>query len=370
MNTIRLKTEKKKGSFYLCLYSPYDTKIIEAIKKIENARWDWEKKYWHFPYTQERVEKLKELLKDIAILDFSETEEAYLSSKRVLSGELSPDDYKKLDRFRKYMEHKRYSESTVSSYLHSITRFMQFLKPKEILDANEEDIIDYVHNYIIPNGYSYTFQNHTINSVKLFFRKVYPTQFNIEKIERPRKEQKLPNVLSTEEIEKILTSTKNPKHRVMLSMLYACGLRRGEILNLVPGDIDSKRGVLIVRQGKGNKDRIVNLPQKLLEELRKYYKAYKPERYLFEGQKSGEKYTPTSLSSVLKQSVKKAKINKPVTPHWLRHSFATHLMELGTDIRIIQELLGHKSSKTTEIYTHVSTRLIQNLKSPFDDMDI
>jgi len=150
--------------------------------------------------------------------------------------------------------------------------------------------------------------------------------------------------------------------------IYACGLRRSELLNLKPTDVDSKRMVLVIRNAKGRKDRIAPLSAKVLEMLRTYYKAYKPKRWLFEGQYAGTPYSAKSLQSVLKQALVKANIHKPVTLHWLRHSYATHLLEGGTDLRYIQELLGHKSSKTTEIYTHVSTKQIQQIKSPFDSL--
>jgi integrase/recombinase XerD len=156
----------------------------------------------------------------------------------------------------------------------------------------------------------------------------------------------------------------------MLCLIYACGLRRGELLHLKPLDIASSRGLLIIRQGKGNKDRIVPISEKTVEILRVYYRMYQPKVWLFEGQVAGQPYSERSLQLVLKRALELAKIKKPVTLHWLRHSYATHLLENGTDLRYIQELLGHKSSKTTEIYTHVSTRSLQKIKSPFDDLDI
>ncbi len=154
----------------------------------------------------------------------------------------------------------------------------------------------------------------------------------------------------------------------MLSLIYSCGLRRSELLHLKPGDIDSKRNLIVIRQSKGKKDRIVPLSLKILEMLRAYYQQYRPKKYLFEGQQAGTIYSEQSLQSVLKQALQKANIKKPITLHWLRHSYATHLLEAGTDLRYIQELLGHNSSKTTEIYTHVSTKSIQHIKSPFDDL--
>lgn len=154
----------------------------------------------------------------------------------------------------------------------------------------------------------------------------------------------------------------------MLSLIYSCGLRCGELLALQPVHIDSKRNIVLLKNSKGKKDRIVPLSPKILEMLREYFKAFKPVTYLFEGRLAGEQYDARSLQLVLKQALQKAGIRKPVTLHWLRHSYATHLLESGTDLRYIQELLGHNSSKTTEIYTHVSTKSIQQIKSPFDDL--
>ena len=151
-------------------------------------------------------------------------------------------------------------------------------------------------------------------------------------------------------------------------MIYSCGFRRSELLHLKPNDIDSNRNLVIIRQAKGKKDRIAPLSPSILIMLRDYYKAHKPKNWLFEGDKEGFKYSEKSLQSILKQALVKTKITKPVTLHWLRHSYATHLLEAGTDLRFIQELLGHSSSKTTEIYTHVSTKSLQNIKSPFDDL--
>lgn len=155
---------------------------------------------------------------------------------------------------------------------------------------------------------------------------------------------------------------------MMLCLIYSCGLRCGELLALKPVHIDSKRNVVLIKNAKGQKDRIVPLSPKILEMLREYYKTYQPSVFLFEGQIKGNPYDARSLQQVLKQSLKKADIQKPVTLHWLRHSYATHLLESGTDLRYIQELLGHSSSKTTEIYTHVSTKSLQQIKSPFDDL--
>ncbi len=154
----------------------------------------------------------------------------------------------------------------------------------------------------------------------------------------------------------------------MLSLIYACGLRRGELLSLKLTDIDRDRKVLWVRGGKGAKDRMIPISEKVLEMLREYYRGYRPKEWLFEGEKVGERYSERSLQNVLKQACARAGVNPNTTLHWLRHSYATHLLEAGTDLRYIQELLGHKSSRTTEIYTHVSTRALEQIRSPFDDL--
>jgi site-specific recombinase XerD len=185
-------------------------------------------------------------------------------------------------------------------------------------------------------------------------------------LHRPKKEHKLPKVLSKNEVKKILDSSKNIKHKSILMLIYSAGLRRSELLNLHISDIDSERMVINIRGAKGKKDRISLLSGNMLNMLRDYYKKFKPVKYLFEGP-GNSKYSSTSVSNILKKATAKAGINKKVTPHMLRHSFATHLLEQGTDLRYIQELLGHSSSKTTEIYTHVSKRAIDKIKNPIDD---
>jgi integrase/recombinase XerD len=235
-------------------------------------------------------------------------------------------------------------------------------------EISNDDFILFNTQYILQRKLSSSYQNLVLNAIKLFFSIVKDKKLALEKLHRPRKEHKLPNVLTKEEVKQILEVYRNSKHKVMLSLIYSCGLRRSELLNLKPLDVDSKRGVLIIRQSKGMKDRIAPLSEKVVVMLRQYYMEYKPKVWLFEGQRPGEKYDERSLANVLKQALAKLKMKKPVSLHWLRHSYATHLLEAGTDLRYIQEILGHKSSKTTEIYTHVSTKSIQNIKSPFDDL--
>ncbi len=171
-------------------------------------------------------------------------------------------------------------------------------------EISNEDIVTFNIEYILKHQYSASFQNQVVNAIKLFFKEIQHKQLDIESIHRPRQEHKLPNVLSKEEIKAILEAPRNLKHRAMLSLIYACGLRRSELLNLKPKDIDSKRKLLLVRQSKGNKDRLTPISEKLIELLRDYYKSYRPKEWMFEGQIEGSQYTATSLQNVLKQTLK------------------------------------------------------------------
>lgn len=249
-----------------------------------------------------------------------------------------------------------------------MTKFLRFVSPKEANECNSEDLIRLIEEYIIPNELSFSFQNQMISSVKKFYGNIYKSAIDPGKIDRPRTRHRLPNVLGKEDVKKILNSVTNEKHRVMLSLIYACGLRRSELLELMPSDIERGRNLLRIRQSKGFKDRIVPLSDRTIEMIDSYVQRFKPERYLFEGQYRGEKYSASSLEKILKIAYEKAGLRREISLHWLRHSYATHLLESGTDLRYIQELLGHKSSRTTEIYLHVTTKSIQKIRSPFDDL--
>jgi integrase/recombinase XerD len=270
--------------------------------------------------------------------------------------------------FKNYMNFRRYSQNTIKTYADALEVFFRFYKDQAPESLNIEDIINFNTSYILKKNLSASYQNQVINAIKLFYRNRFNRAMEVDCIQRPRREKRLPNVLSKNEVKSILEAPINLKHRAMLSLIYACGLRRSELLNLTLKDILSDRNLLFIRQSKGKKDRVVPISIKLIEMLRDYYKAFKPKTWLFEGQEVGKKYSERSIQLVLNQAVEKAKIVKPVSLHWLRHSYATHLLESGTDLRYIQELLGHSSSRTTEIYTHVSTRNLQQIRSPFDDL--
>lgn len=344
----KAKTILHKGTPRIAVYFEKNAALIARIKTFEDARWSASNKYWHLP----------------------DTEANRLHFKLPLAHTLVPnaEGIASIETFKRYLLSKRYSPNTINTYSEALKSFLTFCNTKAVKDITNKDVILYNNDYILKHNLSSSYQNQIVNAIKLYFMIVKDTAIEIDKIHRPKREKVLPNVLSKEEVKAILEAPKNLKHKAMLSMIYSCGLRRSELLNLKPNNIDSKRNVVIIRQSKGKKDRITPLSPKILELLRNYYKEYSPKTYLFEGQEKNTQYSARSLEEVLKKSIKLATINKPVTLHWLRHSYATHLLESGTDLRYIQELLGHNSSKTTEIYTHVSTKNIQQIKSPFDDL--
>jgi len=262
------------------------------------------------------------------------------------------------------LELKRYANNTVKTYVSCFEAFINHYNHIEPKNINENDIRAYLQK-LIQEGSSNSYVNQAINAIKFYYEVVMEMPNRFYGMERPRVEEKLPKVLSKEEVLSIIAHTNNIKHRCVISLLYSAGLRRNELLNLIPEDIDGKRMMIKVRGGKGNKDRFTILSETLLKELREYYKLWKPRTYLFEGP-MGARYSPESVAKIVSRAAENAKIKKRVSPHMLRHSFAAHLLEAGTDLRYIQVLLGHKSTKTTEIYTHVATNVFFKIKNPLD----
>ncbi len=337
---------KHNGENRIAVYFEKDAELIARIKKLADCKWSQTLKAWHVPDHEENRKRFKLALKV----------------------ELSEEHLIKMEEFTRWLKSKRYSESTIKTYTEAIKVFLMYYVHKKVDEINNDDLIRFNNDYILKKNLSASYQNQIVNGVKLFFQTIENTQLKVDLVHRPRKEHVLPNVLSKEEVKLILNAHSNIKHRAMLSLIYACGLRCGELIRLTPEHIDSKRNLIIIKQSKGKKDRIAPLSDKIIELLRTYFVLHKPVTYLFEGQTKGSPYDERSLQQVLKQALKKVNITKPVTLHWLRHSYATHLLEAGTDLRYIQELLGHNSSKTTEIYTHVSTHNLQKIISPFDQL--
>ena len=375
MRSIKIKNGLIEDHRRIMIFFDFDYEIIQFLKTIPGARWDPNLRCWHVYDSEANLKILVEKLQETEDVDLViYTPIMPPSSKKMTIKPnnslplLKSDDIKLIDELKEWMRFRRYSESTVRTYTEMTCLFLRFIKPQKPSEILGNNLQRFVNEYILPKKLSESFQNQLVNAIKLFYGQIMKQELFYEQVRRPRREYKLPNVLSKEEVKKILEALINLKHRAMLSTIYACGLRRGELLNLKPADIDSNRGLLIIRQAKGKKDRIVPLPISVINLLREYYKLYKLKVWLFEGQNVGEQYSDRSLQMVLKHALENAKINKPVTLHWLRHRYATHLLESGTDLRYIQELLGHKSSKTTEIYTHVRNKQLQKIRSPFDDL--
>ncbi|MGL2993392.1 tyrosine-type recombinase/integrase [Flavobacterium sp. TSSA_36] len=331
----------------IAVYFEKNAELINRIKELEGARWSQTLGVWHLPDTFENRIRFK-IVTTVTLP--------------------SQEGMEQIEKFKQWMRSKRYSESTITTYSEALKSFLVFYREKPITAITNEDVIVYNNEYILENKLSASYQNQLVNAIKLFFQTIRDTKMLVDKIHRPKREKVLPNVLSKEEVKLILNAHSNIKHKMMLSLIYSCGLRCGELLALRPVHIDSKRNIVVIKNAKGKKDRIAPLSPKILAMLREYYKMYQPSTYLFEGQIKGQPYDARSLQLILKQALQKTGIVKPATLHWLRHSYATHLLESGTDLRYIQELLGHNSSKTTEIYTHVSTKSLQQIKSPFDDL--
>ncbi len=359
--------------------------ILRCLKKIPNLRWSQTMRCWYVPFKESLLTELFTLLKPLAYLDYNALKKthplAFLNAtskvdKKLEVGvltekalnSLSEEQETRVKAFVSWMKSRRYSDSTISTYKDALYVFLKYFSAKSLEQISNEDLIEFNNNYILAKKLSASYQNQVVNAVKLFFRTIQMRSMEVELIHRPKRAKLLPNVLSKEEVKLILNVQNNLKHKLMLSLIYSCGLRRSELLHLKLPDIDSRRGLIIIRQSKGRKDRIAPLSEKVNKMIDEYCIGYKPKEWLFEGQDKNGPYDERSLANVLKQALKKSNIDKPVTLHWLRHSYATHLLESGTDLRYIQEILGHSRSTTTEIYTHVSNKSIQKVISPFDTL--
>lgn len=267
---------------------------------------------------------------------------------------------------RRELRLRNYSPKTIRSYMSCLRSFILYFQPRHPRELGEADVRFYLLDLLEKRELASSTVNQVFNALRFLYVELYRMPFTIGSIPRPQKEKKLPNVLSQEESLKILSHVDNLKHKTLLMLIYSVGLRVGESVRLKIGDIDGQRKMIHIRGAKGRKDRYTLLSEAALEALRQYYREYKPKEYLFEGQGSRTHLSERSIQNVFRRAVKKAGIRKPITVHGLRHSFATHLLESGVDLRYIQELLGHNSSKTTEIYTHVSKKTLGKIVNPLD----
>jgi len=272
-------------------------------------------------------------------------------------------------RFHQQMRLQRYSANTQRAYASVLGKFIQYYPRIAPENITAEQVRDYLVYLVEVQQCSAAYQRQAINAIKFYYGEVLQRPLAELAIPSPRQKKRLPVVLSEAEVSLLLAQIHNLKHRAMIYCLYSAGLRRSELLNLKPMDIDSQRNCIVVREAKGNKDRLTLLSSVCLDLLRDYFRAYRPKDYLFEGVEGGA-YSSTSLRKVFQRALLSSGIKKKATLHTLRHSFATHLLERGTDLRYIQVLLGHSSSKTTEIYTHMTAKGFEGVTSPLDCLEL
>jgi integrase/recombinase XerD len=346
---------------------PFEEKIKNYIKKLNGSWWHIGIKKWSIDYSQENLEKLKEIFGPdrfelrINIIEPGEFRKSFC--RKPVSHISVPQNYVK------ELKLQNKSVNTIRHYEAAIAGFLEYFKDQDIANLSVTEIRDFILYYREKLHYSPAFQNQMVSALKLFYRIVYEREIIPSELPRPKKSRSLPRVISREEVETLIRKNKNEKHRLMLMLLYGCGLRLGEVVSLRLEDIDFFRHQITICNGKGRKDRNVNLTHVMSEHIRKYLDNYSPSIYLFNGLR-GKQYSRESVSQIVKNSAQRAGIKKKVTPHVLRHCYATHMLERGVDLRYIQYLLGHKSSRTTEIYTHISNYRIQDLGSPIDDLKL
>lgn len=377
--SVRLTCFKHKGQQCIGIHFPYDDEIRNVVCQIPGVHYSQSHRTFYCGFSKEKFDEIVARLKsERRYPDFRNFWNSYYQQlnkekadqqEKSESPALSEKQLRACQEFRNYLIQKRYSPRTVKTYYGGLVVFFRWMH-KEIEDIQLEDITRFNLEYIIRKGYSFSYQNQVINAIKLFYEKQQSRKLDIDLIERPRRGFHLPKVIEKHEVERLLRSIKNPKHRLALTLVYALGLRSGELLNIKLEDVRSKDKLITIRGGKGDRDRTLPLSENLLEKMRAYYRLYKPQYYLIEGDRPREPYSARSLSNVFRHHADELWGRNHFSLHCLRHSFATHNLEAGVDLRYIQELLGHKSSKTTEIYTYVSIRSLRSIKILTDDFDI
>ncbi len=375
--TIILANDHHRNQAVIRLMFEKDQTLISRVKTLPGASWSQSRKMWYLPADHFNLKNVFETLQPVAYLDYSALKrqstpkkETHQQQPKKKKPELTEVAIKKIESFKLWMEQHRYRPNTIKSYAEAIATFLGFYGDKAPEALTTDHLITFNKQYILQNNYSPSYQNQIINAVKLFYSKELKSNMNIEEIERPLRRKALPKVLAKSTIQEMLSGISNLKHKAALTLVYGLGLRRSEIIHMKLSDIDFERKAVMIIDGKGGYDRTLPLSNKLINLIKQLIAAEKPKQYLIEGMHQGKPYSVTSLTKIFDKYLEKAIGKNKITPHSLRHSYATHLLEAGVDLRYIQELLGHKSSKTTEIYTHVSMKSLSNIKNPTDDFDI
>ena len=373
--TVHVLRKEHRGASRIFVYTPNTHEMRQLVKRLADARWSQTNRAWYISDEKYATHQILEVFRGKAWVDFTELNRARNIERAVNERHRPPAvineiALEELRRYKDYLHAKRYSKNTRETYFYMVKTFFGYYSDMDPTDISNEDLNAFMQDYVVARRYSVPYQRQMMSALKSYYLTRQDRAIELDKIPSIKKERRLPKVLSKKEVEALLNCTVNLKHKTILCIMYGCGLRVGEVIALKVEDIVGQRNKLFVRNGKGRKDRSVNISDKILGLLRSYYKQYKPKSgYLFESPR-GTQYSAASINKFIKKSAYHAGIRRNVTCHMLRHSYATHLLESGVDLRYIQELLGHGSSKTTEIYTYVSNEMLQEVKSPFDDLDV
>ncbi|NNK80547.1 MAG: site-specific integrase [Flavobacteriales bacterium] len=348
-------------------------KVLEAlIRTLPGVEWNKEERIYTLENTLVNIDVLFQTFKGVAWVNGSyffkekpiDRNKPLLDVKAIRERILPDGQGRCPEEYLDKLEIRRYALQTAKTYVSRFEHFLNAHPDIPLEDFDEQDVRAYLQG-LIRQGVSDSLVNQSLNAIKFYYEKVKGMPGRFYDLERPRKRQALPKVVAAEDIMCMLQNCANLKHKCIIALLYSAGLRRSELINLRIEDIDSKRMLIRINSAKGRKDRYTILSPMILEMLRSYFKKYRPQTFLFEGEYGGA-YSPTSIVKLVRTAGVRAGIQQRVTPHMLRHSFATHLLEQGNDLRQIQILLGHNSTKTTEIYTHVADSTLKMVKSPLD----
>ncbi len=366
MNTpaITYTVTEHRGRSRILIQFAHNQQWNERIRKVPDAKWSSTLKGWHIPDTTENRKKC-----GLAV----QTDLAVVQQKVIASSaKLSANNKEQLLLFVEKLALKKYSRSTMQTYRNELTQLLIQLGDVQVQDLTPEHLKRYMLYCVMQLKLSENTLHSRLNALKFYYEQVLHRDKFFWEIPRPKKQQQLPKHFNQDEIAQIIKAAGNMKHKTMLMLAYGSGLRVSEVVRLKVRDIDSARMCILIQQAKGKKDRIVRLSPVLLVMLREYWQKVKPPRegYLFEGQVKGEPYSTRSLQLVLAAAKEKAGVLKPGSIHALRHSFATHLLDKGTDVFMIMKLLGHNSVKTTMRYLHVTNRDLLGVMSPLDDLSL
>jgi integrase/recombinase XerD len=378
MKKIQIEPVTIDGQQRIRLIFGYDEFLIKQVRTIPGSRWDSKLKCWHIAWIYGPADKLNYRFR--GVIEFENKSNpmklahtagmTHVKSRGFPSGHILPVKEAEVPpEFLKLLTLKQYSPRTVHTYRIMFRQFQRYYAGRDPVTITDTEIREYLLYLIEKKKVSQSYENQAINAIKFFYEKVLGQERNRYYIQRPRAEKRLPDVLSEEEVVLIIRQIENLKHRALISAIYSAGLRLGEVVRLKIDDIDSKRMMIHIRYAKGKKDRYSLLSVRLLDDLREYFRRYRPKEYLFEGPSHGP-YSARSVQEIFRRALEKSGIRKKASVHTLRHSFATHLLERGTDLRYIQELLGHSSTRTTEIYTHITKRGTGKIISPFDHLEL